>query len=148
VDSGAAAYSLGNFVFSSDIWQSTNSMGKPFVMNMTLREEQRRGAVLRCTVRPGNDVSTSVTPTYIQPDGSVVPDVSLQTQRELKRRAQELHGPLYRARWIGKRSWARLLAHVQTYFPEPPPLRDVLKVRPRHLRFVWEGLRGILRGKS
>jgi hypothetical protein len=148
MNGASIAYSLGNFVFSPEDWSSTNAEGKPFSLKMPLHDHHRRGAILKINVVDKKVSACQLVPTLIDKEGLIRRDNSSLRISSLRDGESQLSSTFYRFRWANRLTRARLLPRIEEYFPGRPPLKDILKVRPRHIRFLWDMARSLVKGRS
>ena len=141
IDGRLVAYSLGNFLFNNIEWCFVDKEGQRQEKIVKLSEENRKAGVLKVVISERHIESYEFIPTYIDPDGSVRVENTVQRQREFSRLCSRLHWPAYSALW-------RLYSLRQEWKLRLKPMTigrlkwaNLKKVRPKHFREFWEGLR-------
>jgi hypothetical protein len=138
---GLVAYSLGNVLFDDIQWSFFDQDGQRQDRLIKLSKENRKGGILKVAFSENGIESYEFIPTYIEPGGPVRIENTLDRKQEFSRLCSRLHWPGYSALWrlysiskewelrlkpisIGRLKWANLK-----------------KVRPKHFRELWEGMR-------
>jgi len=141
IGDGLVCYSLGNFLFDDVEWSFLDQDGQSKDRVIRLSEENRKGGILKVAFSENGVESYEFIPTHIEPDGTVRVENTIERQREFSRLSSRLYWPAYSLLWqlyslrqewklrlkpmtIGRFKWANLK-----------------KVRPKHFREFWEGLR-------
>jgi len=141
IDGRLVAYSLGNFLFNNIEWCFVDKEGDRQERVVRLSEDNREGGILKVTLSNQGVDSYEFIPTYIEPGGAVRIENTLERKRELNHLCSRLHWPAYSAAW-------RLYSLRQEWELRLKPMTigrlkwaNLKKVRPKHFREFWEGLR-------
>lgn len=126
------AYSLGNFVFSNEIWQGKNRQGQPFAWPFRLTESARQSAVLKATVSEQGVEAAAFWPVRLQPDLTLA--AAGNAPALIKKRSRGFAwGALYPLYWAVRFFPSRLRTQYRQNFSH----RNWSKLRPHHLKGIW-----------
>lgn len=141
-------YSLGNFVFSDDVFRGVSRAGEAFTMPFRIPEDGRKTGVLRAALRAGAKPEAELVPALLRPELDVVRDPRPLRLKEWEQRCRALQSPVYRLDWLSAMLRARLGAHSRGQ-ESASIWRRLHKLRFRHLRDLlstlkreWQQLRG------
>ena len=141
----AVAYSLGNFVFASELWEGKTREGRAFTMDYLLSDAARRSCVLTCQL--GEELEFH--PVRLGEDLQVVPQESDERQREWARLNRILKSRPYTWWWGWSMLGTRVRVNLRGTPGAVPWYRRLTRIRPRHLvelgRTVareWQQFRG------
>ena len=134
-------YSLGNFLFDDVEWSFVDREGKQHNLVSKLREENRKGGILKVALSQEGVDSYEFIPTRIDPNGTVRVENTTERQREFGRLCSSLHWPAYSFLW-------RLYSLRQEWKLRLKPMTvgrlkwaNMKKIRPKHFRELYNGIR-------
>lgn len=116
VDKGLVAYSLGNFVFSSEKWHGVNTLGEPFTMDMGMRPEHQLAGILKVELGSDGVQAFSLQPTRIDDRGQIRLDDATRAA-SWERASRDLSSPMYGAKWKVESARVRLQTLMYEKFP-------------------------------
>lgn len=141
IDGRLVAYSLGNFLFDDIGWCFVDKEGQRQERDVKLSDQNRKAGILKLMLTDRGIESYDFIPTHISPEGPVRIENSLERKLEFSRLCSRLHWPAYSAVW-------RLYSLTQEWELRLKPMTmgrlkwaNLKKVRPKHFRELWEGLR-------
>lgn len=147
IENGQVAYSLGNFMFDDFSW-NTGGEGKDIML--TLSELNRKGMILNMSWDKIGPANVSKVFTRISSGRIIIDDDPLR-DKEFKRLSLLLNRPLYPLWWRSyavRREWD---LRIKTAIHPARILRNIWKIRPRHITELVTILKkslNIARGKS
>ncbi|MCJ7746629.1 MAG: CapA family protein, partial [Desulfobacterales bacterium] len=138
---GLVAYSLGNFLFDNIEWSFVDQQGQKCNRTVEISKENRKGGALKVAFSENGVESYDLIPTFINSEGKVVLDENIERKSEFVRLCRGLNKRQYPLFWKGyslRQEWSfrmKPLVHGKMTWS------NLKKVRPKHFREFWEGLR-------
>ncbi len=129
----AIVYSLGNFMFSDEVWHGANREGQPFSAPCRLLEDSRHTAIMKANLSPQGVTELGFEPVYLGQDLAPAPGGAAKEWLPMFSRALRL-SRMYPAYWFLKFVAARFRAkRFQNYSHRKISLR---RLRLRHIKGI------------
>jgi hypothetical protein len=131
----AVAYSLGNFVFSDEIWRGKDKSGQAFDWPFILTEDARQSAVFQARLGESGVADIRWAPVYLGKDlrltgKGMASEIVAQRSRWFRL------GWFFNIVWLFPFIGTRIASQYRQNFRG----RDLTKLRPRHVRELWSAL--------
>jgi hypothetical protein len=131
----AVAYSLGNFVFSNEIWHGVSRAGEPFAWNFELTNDARQSAILQATL--SKDMVGELRFASVQLGADLLLKASGEATAVIRRRSRYfLSAWLYRLIWVCTFLPSRLFSQYRQNFRG----RRLSRIRPRHILEIGKAI--------
>ena len=135
---GVVFYSLGNFLFDEFDWTYRSEAGAELPQRARLTGDNRRGVVLTLEWSADGALLPHAHPTRVDAEGGVRPDTRPPEMGRLSRRLCRGWYPLWWRAYAAHREWQ---LRVSSALSVGRLLRNLHRVRPRHVRDVVSALR-------
>lgn len=140
LSSGLIAYSLGNFIFSEFNWAYTGRDGERVSELSRLSAENRESMVFSARCSSSSTPDVRLTPACVVDSGAAI-DGHAGRDAELDALGRPFIRRGYRLWWRGYSLRKEWQLRVRKLVPLSLTCRDLLRVRPRHLRHLLQLLR-------
>lgn len=133
-EGGVVAYSLGDFVFDDFDWSVADEAGQLHRRTLSLRPDNRLGAVLRAWFEKERAANVELIPTCLPGDGRPVIERMAEGEGRAARLSKALRLPAYASLWRLYAAWMEWELRIRPRFFSSKSVRMITRMRRHHLR--------------